>query len=156
MKTSVPLDEKGTKADLDLLAYHREHMFGTVMRESWGKELLKRSMFLKWLHDRDPNITDTVVRDKWNEEKETVAANGQFWLHIVVRQHSVHEIEIRHQKRVDAHTKDTTIKDINQCLEVRFSLEQGHVAFNDRIFERIGGGADLSNDELLFHDKKNN
>ena len=55
-------------------------------------------MLLKWLQDRDPDITDTVVRDEWNEEKETVAANDQtivgdeFWLHIVVRQYSVHEI----------------------------------------------------------------
>ena len=74
------------KSLFSLLAYHQEHIIGTVMRSSWQKEWLKKSMLLKWLQDRDPDITDTVVRDKWNEEKETVAANDQtivgdeFWL----------------------------------------------------------------------------
>ena len=95
----MPLNSKGTKVDFDLLACHQEHIFAAVMRE--GRDKLKKNMFRKRLHNRDPSIADTGGRDEWNEEKETAGANGQhivddeLWFHVVIGRNIASEIEKR-------------------------------------------------------------
>ena len=73
-----------------------------VTRRGWEKEWLEKSMFLKWLQDRDPNITNAVAM-----------ADGLAW--IIAHLRNLRQIKpnvIRRRKTVELMTKRLLMTDL--------------------------------------------
>lgn len=96
------------------------------------------------------DVDDARARGLWEQEKSTAATIDQkherdeLWLNIIVKDFTIGETEVAHQKRLSMSAqKPTKIKDENHIMEMRQRMDDNHVTMADLLFKNVGGGEDL-------------
>ena len=145
-------NRKSSHEDFDIVGFHSEQITAMVGRKGFKKVWMHRTKFLKHVSN-DEGLDDEAGREKW--DREIVAANDEdkdqggpekepLRLHYLVEDYTVGETEVRLQKRLDMHAKDTKIKGTAQIEEMIDALGRNHVALDNSAFTAVGLGCRAS------------